>query len=130
MKKKNEEVVSPNDALTDLIGLNYNRLEGKEWETYQRVEQALFMNEKFDYEVWLAQPIVKFRINEDTGDKESYIAGMITNGGKQGGGPLMTTRISAVQARENNKHAKPGASEARNSKYYFLVQPKKEVANA
>ena len=119
---------SPNEELTELIPLNYRALNGKTWETYQEIEQSLLMNDKYDYEVWLAQPTMKWRINEDTGEREQYMTGVQINNGAIGGGPLMVTRISVVQARENNKHAKPGASEARNSKYYFLVQPKTQPA--
>jgi hypothetical protein len=121
---------SPNEELTELSELNYRALNGEAWNKYQEVEQSLFMNDKYDYEVWFAQPTMKWRINEDTGEREQYQTGVQINNGAIGGGPLMISRVSVMQARENNKHAKPGASESRNSKYYFLVQPKKQTAEA
>lgn len=120
-----KEVVakSPNDELTDLLELDYSKLQGKAFEEYEEIESELLMHSKFDYEMWLATSQFKFKLDEDTGEKIAFMNGVILHGNK----PIQITRLTAAQARELNNHVKTGAPERQNSKYYLLAKPKAEL---
>lgn len=104
---------SPNTGLE--LPENYTNLEGKAFTDYQDTLGELLLNEKYDFEEWNAIILPKFRLNEDTGDKEEYINGVQLMGAK----PVMTTRITLKQAIELNRFATTRKDD-RNSKYYLL----------
>lgn len=114
---------SPNDELTELLELDYSKLQGDAFDQYQDIEADLLMNKKYDFEMWLATSQIKFKMDEDTGDKVAYMNGIILHGNK----PIQLSRMTAAQSRELNSHVKTGAPERQNSKYYLLAKPKAEL---
>lgn len=104
-------------TMPDVSGINYENLTGDDWKKYQEVEAGLRMHDHYDFEQWGAKPIRKFRINEDTGVQEQYIAGMEITSAK----PKMRTRVSARDARILNGQV------AVNGLYMLLAKTVKEV---
>ena len=116
-------LTEPNAAL-GLAKFDYTNLNGKAFEEYQSIVSSLLFNQKYDFEEWLASSKLKFRINEDTGEKYQYMDGVILNGAK----PISIVRISAIQARELNAHVThlTGNEYRGTSKYYLLKKAAKE----
>lgn len=108
----------PNENLP-LADIDYQNLTGEAFNNYQKVTEGLFLNDKYDFEVWKAQSIQKFKINEDTGKSEAYINGIRLNSNQ----PLERTRIKWSDALELNKQVSHNAAEAGTSKYYLLAKP-------
>lgn len=126
MARKAKTKDNPNSEL-ELDGLDYSKLKGKDFERYQEVESSLLMNDKYDYEMWLATYDIEFDLNKQTGKPVEKMVGITLHGNK----PIQLSRMTAAQARELNSHIKTGAPERQNSKYYLLAKPKaeKEVEN-
>lgn len=101
--------------MPDVSGIDYENLTGDNWKKYQEIETSLFMHQHYDFEQFTARPIRKFRVNEDTGEKEQYMAGIEVTGAK----PKMRTRISARDARTMNVQI------ATNGLYYLLAKTPK-----
>lgn len=118
--RKVKEGESPNDELTGLLEIDYANLTGKAFDDYGEIESQLFMNEKYDFELWVATSVLKFKFDEDSGEKTQYMNGVRLHSNK----PVQVTRMTVQQAREINKHVKSGVNESRNSKYMLLVKPK------
>lgn len=114
---------SPNDELTDLLPINYRKLQGEDFKEYQEIESELLMNEKYDYEMWLATYEVEFDLDRKTGKPIQKMVGITIHGSE----PIQLSRMTAAQARELNSHVKTGAPERQNSKYYLLAKPKAEL---
>lgn len=115
---------NPNKGL-GLEDFNYSEMHGQNaeskqmFEDYQKVTGKLLLNEKYDFEYWNAVGVYKYKVNEDTGEKEKYIAGIQLLGNKPIG---KVTRISWLMAKEINTHVGNNATD-RNSKYLLLAKP-------
>lgn len=116
--RKKQASESPNAGLK-LHGIDYQNLNGDTFKEYQKIESALLMNEKYDYEMWLATSEFEYEIHRKTGKPVQYMVGITLNGNK----PILNTRLTAIMARELNTHVKSGATERQNSKYYLLTKP-------
>jgi hypothetical protein len=79
----------------------------------------LDINAKYDYEVYRALSIVKYKVNEDTGEKDEYIAGLRILSSS----PLQKTRVKAKDALTLNAFVTHNAKEQQTSKYYLLAKP-------
>lgn len=119
-KPTNQPKTEPNAGL-ELAQFDYTNLTGTAFEDYQKIERSLLFGQKYDFEVWLATSIMKFRINENSGEKEQYMNGITLNGAK----PIEVTRISALQAMELNRQITHlnGAEYRGTSKYLLLKKP-------
>ena len=128
MAKKQTTNESPNAKLTDLLSLDYRKLEGNAFVKYHEIADGLFLRDKYDYEVWKAQAIEKKRFNEDTGKVDAYIAGIKLLAAE----PIMRTRVKAGDAIEMNKQVSANPFDSGNSKYYLLAKPvqEREMPNA
>lgn len=113
-----EPLLSPNKGL-ELNDIDYSNLQGPAFKQYQEVIDDLILNDKYDFEMWLATSVRKFRVNEDNGDREEYIAGIQLNGNK----PIQTTRIKVKDALELNKQVSHNQGDRGWSKYYLLKKP-------
>lgn len=122
MARKAKTKDNPNSEL-ELDGLDYSKLKGKDFERYQEVESGLLMNDKYDYEMWLATYDIEFDLDRQTGKPIQKMVGITLHGNK----PIQLSRMTAAQARELNSHIKTGAPERQNSKYYLLAKPKAEL---
>lgn len=122
MARKAKTKDNPNSEL-ELDGLDYSKLKGKDFERYQEVELSLLMNDKYDYEMWLATYDIEFDLDRQTGKPIQKMVGITLHGNK----PIQLSRMTAAQARELNSHIKTGAPERQNSKYYLLAKPKAEL---
>lgn len=69
-----------------------------------------------EFEVWRAEPIFKFRLNEDTGLQERYQANVELKGEK----PISVTLIEQRQADELNSHLE-------NSKLFYKPKTAKDA---
>lgn len=118
MAKTKTQSEKPNKDL-QLADIDYQKLEGEAFDNYLKVTEGLFLNNKYDFEVWKASSIQKFRINENSGDKEAYIKGIKLNSNQ----PIQKTRIKWSDAQELNKQVSHNMAEAQTSKYYLLVKP-------
>lgn len=123
MARKAKTKANPNSEL-ELDGLDYSKLKGKDFERYQEVESGLLMNDKYDYEMWLATYDIEFDLDRQTGKPIQKMVGITLHGNK----PIQLSRMTAAQARELNSHIKTGAPERQNSKYYLLAKPRPELA--
>jgi hypothetical protein len=126
MAKKSANI-NPNEGL-GLERFDYKKLEGQHFEDYQEIVSKLQLQEKYDFEIWKATSIVKFRMNADTGDKEAYIDGIKLNSAD----PVQKTRIKAMDALEINKHVShlKGNEITSTSKYCLLAKPVSETIPA
>lgn len=124
---KQKSTNEPNAGL-DLAGIDYTNLTGANFEAYKEIESRLEFGKKYDFEVWAASSVLKFKMNENTGEKYQVMSGIQLNGAK----PIEVTRISALQAREINQHVThlQGNEYRGTSKYLLLKKPAKvaEVA--
>lgn len=118
MAKTKQEQVNPNKDLA-LQNIDYQNLNGDTFKEYQEVVNGLFLNDKYDFEMWLATSVRKFRVNEDNGEREEYISGITLNGNK----PIQLTRIKLKDALEMNKQVSHNQGERGNSKYFLLAKP-------
>jgi len=102
----------------DLSSIDYQNLTGKAFSDYLDILDPLPLHEKYDFEEWLATSEMKFRINENTGDKEQYLAGIKLNGNKR----IALTRITLRDAIELNKHVNHlNTAESRGTSKYYLM---------
>lgn len=101
--------------LPDLTEFDYRNLNGQSFLNYQQIALNLPADNEFVYEQYSAFGEFKFRINENTGDKEEYLFGIKLKSSD----PINVTQIPAKMARELNEQimAKHPVS---NSRYYLL----------
>lgn len=119
MAKQKTASGDPNKDLA-LADINYQNLTGEDWAKYQKVTDGLFLNNQYDFEVWKAASVQKFKMDEDSGDKIPYIAGikLISNQ------PIQKTRVKWSDALELNKFVSDSKTrEAQTSIYYLLAKP-------
>ncbi|MDB5288544.1 MAG: hypothetical protein JWR05_3493 [Mucilaginibacter sp.] len=117
---------NPNKGL-GLENIDYGIMDGASSEAianfnrYKEIEAKLLLNDKYDFEIWKATSVQKFKMDEDSGDKIPYTAGLILNAAK----PIQKTRITAAAALEINKHVSHmKANEfTATSKYCLLAKP-------
>ena len=112
---------NPNNNLP-LDGIDYENLNGENFQAYEKITQGLILNQKYDFEMWKATSVIKKRFNEDTGGVDEYVAGIQLNGNK----PIQTTRIKAKDALLLNSQVSRAIADGNNSKYYLLAKPKKD----
>jgi hypothetical protein len=119
-------------TMPDLSGFDYTKLTGDDYKKYiaiagefgvdengrPRYKTELQLNEKYFYEQWKAIGEKKFRLNEDTGEREEYIAGIRLTGAT----PIMRTKITAKNAIDLNTQLSTNPQEHANSKFYLLAK--------
>lgn len=117
--KKNVQSADPNKDL-QLADIDYQNLNGEAWDNYQKITEGLLMNNKYDFECYKASSVGKFKMDEDTGAKIAYIAGIKLNSTI----PTQKTRIKWSDAQELNSHVSDAKTrEAQTSVYYLLSKP-------
>jgi hypothetical protein len=113
MYKQTKTPTNPNAGIDGLRNFDWgNPVIGDVYKAYVELFGKLRLNEKYYFEEWLATSIQKFRVNEDTGEKESYIAGITIHGNK----PINTTLITVANANVLNSFVTHNLSERANSR--------------
>ena len=99
----------------ELSALDYDNLTGEDFEKYQKIAMSMPADKEFVYEQHMATGIFKFRLNQDTGEKEEYLFGIKVHSRA----PINVTKIPAQHARLMNEQIYAKFDE-RNSRYYLL----------
>ncbi|GEM_PF-3628847 len=111
---------NPNKDL-QLSGIDYANLNGGAFKQYQDVVAGLFLNDKYDFEMWKASSMIEYEEDRKskTPRKIEIMVGIILNGNK----PIQTTRIKLKDALELNRQVSHNLADAGNSKYFLLAKP-------
>lgn len=125
MSKQKSNTEIKRNQIDGLQNFDWNKpIDGPTFKSYMELFGNLLLNDKYLFEEWLATSVQKFRINENTGDKEEYIAGIKLHGKE----PINTTLITVKNAMTLNSFVTHNLSERSNSRYYLLAIPKEEAA--
>ncbi len=111
-KTKSEAPVPPKE----LKDIDYTKLTGETLEKYLAIVASLDQEKYYDFEYWMAKGDLKYRINEDSGEKELYLKGIILNGSA----PRNVTRIAVKFANDLNASINDPSIGHLNSKYLLL----------
>lgn len=107
----------PNDSL-DLSGFNYNPLEGKDFENYNKLIASLRGDDQYDFELFKAAPIMKQRFEGMEGTPWDHVGIRLVSEIV-----VHKTRVPVKVALELNSQILNAHSRAGHGRYYLLKRP-------